>query len=299
MSSEQYWGKIGLSSCHCNADMYMDVTGDWQSGTCRTCKPHTLSPRGSVGAEKCVCAAGFFSQGGVCLWCAVGSYCPGDQAAYLCSDDVASQMACDSILETPSLGSTHRGQCVCKPHTGPPRCPVNRDIPITPFDAEAVNIGLLDTKFGGPSGLLQSTGTTDINNDGIDDMVFHYRGGGGDDIPETHFVSIVLGSMRYQMPGDIHLVSGILNDQFFDGKKGFQIVGVGLHRDNGAARPVTGDMDGDGLLDLVLPSAQSGALGNKLTILYGKRNANFQPVYNVLGGYDRDTRKSGSTEFST
>lgn len=84
----------------------------------------------------------------------------------------------------------------------------------------------------------------------------------------THVVSIIFGSVDYLTPADI---VGTIDGSFFDGVRGFRIRNINIDRYSGAKVCRSGDMDGDGLLDLVLPSAGTGNTANKLTIFYGRR----------------------------
>lgn len=136
------------------------------------CPVRSSSQKGSVGIERCKCIAGYYLSGRECLECGLGSYCPGGNARHTCSDNVTAQSACDSLLLTETPVSTREGQCTCPPQTGPPRCPVNRDLFI---DGSVENAAHVQTSMQLHPSAIYASGMADINNDGADDIVLHHR----------------------------------------------------------------------------------------------------------------------------
>lgn len=179
---------------------------------------------------------------------------------------------------------------------------------------DVVTPGVPDINLGGPptSDAIAITGFTpgayfgysvsgagDINGDGIDDLIVGASRGSGDNNDATGAAFVVFGSLS-PFPTDFDLTT-------LDGTNGFKILGENDSEDTGFSVSGVGDVNGDGIDDLIVGSPGAYVLGlsaGKAHILFGD-TAPFSPTVSLgalsladglaIQGDDPDSQFGSST----
>jgi hypothetical protein len=117
------------------------------------------------------------------------------------------------------------------------------------------------------------TGAGDVNNDGIDDIAI----GAPVASPaasEAGISYVVYGSDQ-GLPSPLSLAD-------LNGSNGFAINGVGIYSNSGTSVSAAGDVNGDGIDDLVVGSPYSGGGAGTVYVVYGK-NQNLPHPFDLSG----------------
>jgi hypothetical protein len=109
----------------------------------------------------------------------------------------------------------------------------------------------------------------DINADGIDDIILGARGGGVIGSGEAY---VIFGS-KYEFPS-------FIDSSWLNGKQGFQIYGITKHDCMGCAVSKAGDINADGIEDIVIGANDANGFAGQSYVIFGSKYS-FPSIFNI------------------
>jgi Bacterial Ig domain/RTX calcium-binding nonapeptide repeat (4 copies)/FG-GAP repeat len=202
---------------------------------------------------------------------AIAGELPGDEAGYAAAivDDMNGDGLADVLLGAPLVGAAGRAYLVHGKADG------------TPVDLTDVALGMggfvLEGAGTGEDAGSAVAGAGDVNGDGLGDLLVGAPQGGP--IPSGGRTYVVFGKAD---------TSAVLLSQVFTGMGGFAIYGAGFDDESGASVAGAGDVNADGLADVLVGAhwANAGGLANsgRCYVVFGKTTTTVVPLSTLGGG---------------